>query len=89
VRQARSTRPGVDSRLRPLWDRHRSDVSTLADQIGDHPVFLPLLDGFQPEPECLAAPQTASQEQGHHGMVADNKGIARNVEEQEVRIVKP
>jgi hypothetical protein len=54
VRQTRRLRPGVYGGLHPRRHRDRSDVSALADEIGDDPVLLPLLDGFQGEPQRLA-----------------------------------
>ena len=60
VRQARGAPPRVDDGLHPRGHRDRPEVAALADQIGDDPVLLPLLDGFQREPQRLAASQTAS-----------------------------
>src|SRR5207249_9605046 len=44
VRHGRRRRPRVDGDLHPRGNRDRSHMSTLADQIGDHPVLLAPLE---------------------------------------------
>ena len=41
---SRSPHPAVDSSFHPIRDRNGSDVSALADKIGNDPVLFPLLE---------------------------------------------
>ena len=54
-----------------------------ADEIGDHPVLLALLERFEVEREQLAAAQAAPEEQRKHRMIADRAEGRRAVRVEE------
>src|SRR5260370_26591592 len=58
--------PLINGALRPQWNWDCSDVLSLANQVGDHPMLLPDLKIFQAESYQFAAPQAASNEQRHN-----------------------
>jgi hypothetical protein len=39
-----SYKPLIESRLHPVWDWYRSDVTALSVEVDDGPVFIPLLE---------------------------------------------
>jgi hypothetical protein len=52
----RNVRPLVDAGFYPGWDWHRSDVTSLANQIDNRPPFLSLLDVFDCQMSNLRSP---------------------------------
>jgi hypothetical protein len=45
-------------------------MGALANKIGNDPVLLPLLDIFNSQRRPFGAPQTATQENGEHGVIS-------------------
>jgi hypothetical protein len=54
-----SSEPGVYCGLDPLWDWIRPDMSRLALDVHDHPMFLANLDGIHRHGQKFAAPEAA------------------------------
>ena len=59
---ARSASPRIQGRFHPAWHRHGPDVPTLADQIDDGPVLLPLLYVGERQIRELAPAQSAAKQ---------------------------
>jgi hypothetical protein len=57
-------RRGIYSGLHPGRDRHRADMTAFANEIGDHSIFLALLNRFNHEAEQLAAAQATADQHG-------------------------
>ena len=72
VRQPRGSGPGVNGGLDPRGHGDRPDVAPLADQVGDDPMLLPLLDGLQSESQRLAPTQPAAKQKRDHRVVAQS-----------------
>lgn len=60
----------VHRELDPGRDRHSPDVATLADEVGNYPMLLPLLEVLDGEPGYLRFPEAATEENCDHGVVA-------------------
>lgn len=65
-----SLRPLVERPLRPSRNRNRANVPTLADQIHDGPVLLPLLHIAHLQPDQLGSAESTTKKQREHGIVA-------------------
>lgn len=62
--------PGVDPGLDPPRDGHRPDVPRLPQEVGDHPVLLPLLNRLDLQGEQFAATEAATDRHRERRMVA-------------------
>jgi hypothetical protein len=64
-----SLNPPIDSSLRPHWHRHSADMLSLADEIGDNPVFLSNLEVIGSQTDELGTPESATNQQRQDGTV--------------------
>ena len=78
MRDASRRRPGVHGGLHPRWDRDGSHMSTLADQIGNHPVLLPLLNPLEAQGQQLGAAESTTNQHRDHRVVAQLTGSRRS-----------
>jgi hypothetical protein len=62
--------PLVDDALRPSRDRNGCEYASFANQIGDHPMFLPNVEVLDSQTDKFRAPASASGQQRHDGAVA-------------------
>jgi hypothetical protein len=69
-RDASSGQPVVDRKLDPGRDGHRSNVTTLANKIGDDPVLFSLLKVFDGESCYLSSSETTTEQNRDHCVVA-------------------
>src|SRR5437773_727719 len=56
--------PYIDGRLDPSWNGNGTNVSSLAQEVGDDPVLLSRLDRIEAEREQLAAAKSTSDQHG-------------------------
>src|SRR5260370_34109924 len=80
VLDARTLRPQVERDLDPCRHRNGTQPPALADQVGEHPTAVALLDMFDRKLGQLAAAECAAKEHGQDGPVAlplDRGGIGR------------
>jgi hypothetical protein len=68
-RDAGSGQPAVHRKLHPGRDWHRSNVTTLANKVGDDPVLFSLLEVFDGEPGYLRSPEATTEQNRDHGVV--------------------
>jgi len=76
-------RPRVHGALHPSWNRDGSDMSALANQIGDDPMLLPPLDRLEGQCQQLGAAKSAANQHGDHRVVPQLAGwrrVSRNRE---------
>ena len=59
-----------DRKLDPGRDWHRSNVTTLANKIGDDPVLFSLLEVFDGEPRYLRPTEATTEQNRDHCVVA-------------------
>lgn len=69
-RDASSGQPVVDRKLDPGRDCHCSNVTTLANKIGDDPVLFSLLEVFDGELRYLRPPEATTEQTRDHCVVA-------------------
>jgi len=69
-RDASGGQPVIDRKLDPARDWHRSNVTTLANKIGDDPVLFSLLDFFDGEPRHLRPSEATTEQNRDHCVVA-------------------
>jgi hypothetical protein len=69
VRDPGCHRPGVHGSLHPCWNRDGAHVIGLADEIGDDPVLLPLLDRLEVKRQQLGASQPAPDQHRDHWVI--------------------
>jgi hypothetical protein len=62
--------PLIECRFDPLWNGHRADVATLADQVYHRPVPLAHLDFIQLQAHKFRSAKTTTKQQRRHGVVA-------------------
>jgi hypothetical protein len=62
--------PVIDRSLHPGWYWHGSDVPGLAAQVCDDPVFLPELDGLDPQGQEFSTPEATADQQGEHRVIS-------------------
>jgi hypothetical protein len=62
--------PFVDRSLRPCGDRNGADVLSLADQVGNNAVFLPILQVLRPQAGQFGPSESASNQQSQDGTIA-------------------
>jgi hypothetical protein len=67
--------PLVHRELDPSRDWHRSNVTTLADKIGDNPVLFSLLEIFDGEPRYLRSPEATTEQNRDHCIIASGTQV--------------
>ncbi len=70
IDDSRLRHPRLESSGNPEWDWNGPNMTTLADQIGEHPVFFSLLQILNAQCCQFRATQSASQQHGDHGVIS-------------------
>jgi hypothetical protein len=60
----------IDRRFRPSWDGDSADPLSFADEIGDQPAPVALLNVFDAERNELFPPQSGAEEQAQQRAIA-------------------